>query len=216
MGITEVRRLRNVFVTPKISSNGAAISGSASHIIYTGTGRPPTCEQVTFPHRLYAAHKRVLSEYSTAPRPFRVLDIGNGSGNRECPAITSRQLAAAMPDAEVFGLDIDVSNIIGRIETGARDRLMPSIPYGLPNLKYIEADATKTLGVAPNSIDVALCFNMLAYLADDARLQVMKQVAVALKVGGKLFFHVLIVESVSNYLVLTKTSELEETLTWAK
>lgn len=158
----------------------------------TGTGRRTTCHQYTYANRLSYVHDRVFEECKIRKGKARVLDIGIGAGNCLEPGVTVRELALRlleMPDVELFGLDIDLSGIKRSIEENRDDFTSANPPFVLPNLRYIEADATQTLGVEPDSTDIVLCFNMLGHLNYADRKRIFEQVYKALRVGGRFFFN---------------------------
>lgn len=174
----------------------------------TGTGRTTTCVQTTYPKRLDFVHDRVVEECKIRKGKVRILDIGIGAGNRLAPGVIVRELAlklVEMPNVEIFGLDIDLSEIRQRTENDRDDFSATNLPFVLPNLKYIEADATQTLSVEPDSTDIVLCFNMLIHLNYADKKKVFEQVYKALRVGGRFFFNFNFMSK--TFLVLEKTEE---------
>lgn len=188
-------------------------------LAFTGTGRKTDRVQHTYRHRLDFVHDRAIEECRVRSGKAAILDIGIGADHGATPAITTRELAQRLldrPQVKVFGLDISLSGIDNRIRTGEAPVGDP--PYGLPNLSYIEADATQTLGVEAGSIDVVLCFNMLSYLDPLSRTKVFEQIYQALKPGGKFFFHFRYVNKPQPFLTLEKTDAAGSTLppAWTK
>jgi SAM-dependent methyltransferase len=164
-------------------------AGNHLKMLITGTGHPSTAKQDTAWDRLDLIHERVLDECARQGRLLRILDIGIGAGNEweSSRAITTRRLAqkllSASPRTEIIGLDVDLSGIVMAI---AEKEGYP--PYAAPNLSYIEADVTVTLGLPPSTLDMVFCFNTLGFMDRAGILAIFRNVFAALKPGGKFLY----------------------------
>lgn len=126
-------------------------------------------------HDLWAEQNLGLLDHlgPDAPRDPKILDLGAGTG------IGSRALARALEGrGEVIGLDFSTPMVKLANEKAKQE--------GLPNVRFVQGDATNLTGFATDSVDYVVA-NSFLYLVPDAQAA-LREARRVLKPGGRLVF----------------------------
>jgi SAM-dependent methyltransferase len=99
-----------------------------------------------------------------------VLDIGCGRG------LTASLLAAANPGWEVIGLDLQPAHIAEAREFAAE--------AGLSNLRFLEADLAEFDAALLPELDLAICYGVWSWVADEVRQGIVQLLRRRLRPGG--------------------------------
>ncbi|OGC07463.1 hypothetical protein A2526_01790 [candidate division WOR-1 bacterium RIFOXYD2_FULL_36_8] len=149
-----------------------------SRIIKTGTSLPlkKLCEyggQTTILGRVEIPYNIILNfvrEKCLNNEDVRILDVGIAANIRDAKTrgVTTRDMAwrfikKGYLTVSVHGLDANL-DFLEEMVYSEIDMPPQYPPFNLPNLTYIEADATKTLGLSERSVDVVFCGNAVVYI----------------------------------------------------
>ncbi|HEY4177871.1 MAG TPA: class I SAM-dependent methyltransferase [Kofleriaceae bacterium] len=149
----------------------AACSGPAHHAHHGAFADPAQSERMLEdPQRdEWQKPDEVLRAMQLAPS-MTVADVGAGTG------YFSVRLARAVPDGVVIATDVEPKMVEYVAQRARREQL--------PNIRAARA-TTSTSGLAPSSVDAILVVNVWHHIDDRAAYA--RDLAVALKPGGRLF-----------------------------
>lgn len=103
-------------------------------------------------------------------RPLRLLDLGCGHG------FTAALAAAAHPQAEVMGVDIDPENILAARSVAEA--------AGLTNVRFREASFCELLEDEPGRFDIVVCFGVYTWVDATERARIVRLLDRVVATGG--------------------------------
>lgn len=148
-----------------LSEHSAALYDLQVELLFNGTAEPMR-------RRVIAPLCRNLQAFGgRAPSRIRVLDVATGTGR------TLRQLRAALPDAQLLGLDLSTAYL------RQASRWLAQLPGELPQLVQANAEA---MPFADHSVQAITCVFLLHELPAEARQAVIQECFRLLEPGGVL------------------------------
>ncbi len=148
-----------------LSEHSASLYDLQVELLFNGNGD-------AMRRRVIAPLRRGLEVFSSRPRSqIRVLDVAAGTGR------TLRQLRAALPQAQLLGLDLSTAYL------RQANRWLAQLPGELPQLVQGNAEA---MPFADNSVQAISCVFLMHELPAQARQHVIAECFRLLEPGGVL------------------------------
>lgn len=148
-----------------LSEHSAALYDLQVELLFNGTAEPMR-------RRVIAPLLQGLEAFAhLAPAQIRVLDVATGTGR------TLRQLRAALPEAQLLGLDLSTAYL------RQANRWLGQLPGELPQLVRGNAEA---MPFADSSMQAISCVFLLHELPGEARQSVLQECHRLLEPGGVL------------------------------